>query len=225
VPRPNLLKHWSTFNLPLSRYEFARLSVEKLTPKLVVDIGAADGRMKQAIELTGSSWMGFDLAPQSPHVTGWDLLDECPTPNLQADAVLLLDVIEHLANPGVALRRIAEILKPEGHLIMTMPNPRWSRSRIHALISGYPTCFTESDLELNGHMFTPWPHILFHLLSAAGFGVEDYVTIDGWTQWPGRPFGTRYPLRCAHAIANTLIEYFDSSACGMSYGTISKHTS
>ena len=105
---------------------------------------------------------------------------------------------------------------------MTMPNPRWSRSRIHALIYGNPACFTQSDLDINGHVFTPWPHILMRMLSDTGFDVQDYVTLDGKTGWPGRPISLRYPLRVFHALCNMLIERLDATACGMSYGLVAR---
>lgn len=37
------------------------------------------------------------------------------------DVVLLLEVLEHLAQPQVALREIARVLKPDGTLLLTMP--------------------------------------------------------------------------------------------------------
>lgn len=37
--------------------------------------------------------------------------------------VTAMEVFEHLENPGLALQRIADHLVPEGHLILTTPNP------------------------------------------------------------------------------------------------------
>jgi SAM-dependent methyltransferase len=216
-------------NVALSRYEFALRTVQDLhlhlqmPSKIVFDVGAGDGRMREPIEAAGLSWRGFDLVAPAPAITAWDLSAPCPLPGAKAGTVMLLDVIEHLVNPGLALRHIADTLDPDGWLIMTMPNPRWSRSRIHALLHGNPACFTQCDLDLNGHVFTPWPHILIRMLHDVGFHVENYVTLDGSTGWPGRRLiSIRYPLRCAHAVANMLIERLDASACGMSYGLLAR---
>jgi len=103
-----------------------------------------------------------------------------------------------------------------------VPNPRWSRSRIHALYNGCPTCFTEADLINNSHLFATWPHMVIHILSEAGFEIEEYVTLDGKTTWPGRPISFRYPLRFLNYLACMLIESRDASACGMSYGIIAR---
>src|SRR5262249_50050963 len=126
--------------------------------------------------------------------------------------------IEHLSNPGLALKHIREALVIGGHLIITTPNPRWSRSRIAALLSGFPNSFTQADLDYNRHIFPVWPHILKHLLNEAGFTVEQYATLDGVTHWPR--LSSRYVISFAHAFACKLIEAVDRTACGMSYGMI-----
>lgn len=209
-------------NLSLDRYEYAARAVSaKAVPSetaAVFDIGAHDNRMRAAIEGAGYRWQGFDLRPAHPDVAVWDLAEPCPLRCRPAAIVLLLDVIEHLANPGIALRHIRQVTEPGGELVLTAPNPRWSRSRIHALLYGNPACFTQADLDINGHVFTPWPHILFRLLGDAGWDVVEFATLDGPTTWPGPPFSPRYPLRLAHAAVNKAIEWFDASACGMSFG-------
>lgn len=134
----------------------------------------------------------------------------------------MLDVIEHLVNPGMALANVFEALAPNGMLVLTTPNPRWSRTRLHALLTGYLSNFTLSDLELNHHVFPAWPHILMQMLRSVGFEVEEYVTLDGRTAWPGRPLTLRYPLRCLHASVSMMIERLDPSASGMSYGLIAR---
>lgn len=181
--------------------------------------------MRSSIESMGCTWRGFDRAPTVPQVESWDLEQASPVPDSAADFVLLLDVLEHLENPGLALATVHRVLGAGGLLVITVPNPRWSWSRIYALLHGVPSCFTEMDLERNGHVFTPWPHILMKMLDGAGFDIEDYVTLDGRTGWPGRPITLRYPLRLGHAMLNMLIERLDSSACGMSYGLIARKRS
>lgn len=211
-------------NLAVSRYEFSTDCIVRLlgaAPSPVVfDIGAGDGRLAAPTRAAGGSWQGFDLRTSLPEIRAWNLELPCPTEGAAAGIVLLLDVIEHLVNPGCALGNIGAVLPSGGFLVLTTPNPRWSRSRIHALFHGVPACFTEMDLERNGHVFTPWPHILMKMLDGAGFDIEDYVTLDGRTGWPERPITLRYPLRLGHAMLNMLIERLDSSACGMSYGLI-----
>ena len=212
-------------NLRASRYEFAAEMLRRLQgcspSNIVFDIGTGTASLRETVEAEGWRWQGFDVSPVSAQITKWDLSSPCPAVE-KADIGLLLDVLEHCRNPGLALGNIAATLRPAGWLVMTMPNPCWSRSRIHALLHGVPTCFTQSDLDHNGHVFTPWPHIVARLLADAGFDVVQYVTLDGWTVWPGRPISPRYPLRLLQAAANMLIERLDASACGMSYGLVAR---
>ena len=211
-----------TANLASTRYEFAFDTLRDLMPslpsKVVFDIGAGDGQM-QRIDDLGLSWHGFDLDP-SPGSSRWDLNEPCPESSPSPGAAILLDVIEHCVNPGLALKNIAAVLPPGARLIVTVPNPRWSKSRTHALFYGYPVCFTQSDLDLNHHVFTPWPHILEEMLRDVGFVIDTYVTLDGKTSVLKRPISITYPVRCLLALGNVLIERIDRSACGMSYGLI-----
>jgi len=208
-----------TANLTLDRYEFAfdtLRALKPLTSKLVFDIGSGEGQMRR-IESFGLSWHGFDLNP-SPGSQRWDLNEPYSGSLLPPGAVLLLDVIEHCVNPGLALKNIAAILLPNTPMIMTMPNPRWSRSRVHALFHGVPACFTQADLDINHHVFTPWPHIMEKMLRDVGFVIENYVTLDGTTRVWDRPISITYPLRCLNSLSHVLIEKIDRSACGMSFG-------
>ena len=136
--------------------------------------------------------------------------------------VLLLDVIEHLHNPGTALRHIAEVTAGNGYLLVTTPNPRWGRSRIHAFHSGFLACFTQDDLDLNNHLFPVWPHVLVNLLELYGFEIEQYVLLDGPTCWPDFSLSLRYPLQVAHAALNKILEWHDPTACGMSYAVLAR---
>ncbi len=122
----------------------------------------------------------------------------------------------------MAVRHLANTLLPGGFLILNTPNPRWSRSRFYALDKGNLACFTQSDLDLNHHVFTPWPHIVEKLLNDTGFSIKTYVTLDGPTSWPSSPYNLRFPLRCAFALVNMGIERRDPTACGMSYGVIAQ---
>src|ERR1700681_4636141 len=199
-------------NLELSRYAYAEdVAKRKLgaaTAKTIFDVGAGNGIMKRPLETAGFKWLGFDIADRDD-ISWWDLGDPCPVQDTAPDLVLWLDVIEHLANPGFALDHIAATMAPGATLLVTTPNPRWSRSRLWALHCGYPACFTQADLDLNGHVFPVWPHILERMLTERGFSIAEYVTLDGATSWPGAPYSLRYPVRCAVAAMMMVLESRD----------------
>jgi SAM-dependent methyltransferase len=45
----------------------------------------------------------------------------CPLPDVSVDAVLLLNVLEHIEEDGAALRQVARILKPGGIAVVEVP--------------------------------------------------------------------------------------------------------
>lgn len=215
-------------HLPEDRYQHAAAVVSKLCeridPRSVYDIGAGKLPMKRAVEEAGLRYTGFDIAPAEPGVVRWDLNEPCPLDGAQAGLVLLLEVTEHLLNLGLAMRHIGDVIVPGGYLLLTTPNPRWSRSRLHALVTGFPSCFTQSDLDLNGHVFPVWPHVMEHVLTGAGFVIEDYNLLKAPTAWPPFSLSLHYPLRLGHTIANKLIEARDPSAAGYAYAVLARKT-
>lgn len=62
-------------------------------------------------------------------VSGLDLRKydgrKLPFPNNTFDAVLSIEVVEHVKNPNLMLREIQRVLKKEGVLIITTPNKYW----------------------------------------------------------------------------------------------------
>lgn len=212
-------------NSPLDRYDWvpAQLAsaLQQTQSKRVADIGAGDGCMRAAIEAAGGEWFGFDLEPQLPEITAWDLDKSCPEPQ-SFGVVILMDVVEHLNNPWLAMQHVSEILEPGGFLILTTPNPLWSRSRILSVLSGEPICFTPTDLELNHHVFTPWPHIIDRLLQDSKLELIRYDTLGPRTQWPGSPYNLRYLQRFLLAMGMRWLESRDARSCGMGYGMMAR---
>jgi hypothetical protein len=217
MPRPSA-------NLESDRHEFACAALSALAPSLpsriVFDIGSAGMEKMRRIEQLGFDWHGFDLHPAA-NSARWDLAEPCPS-DLRPGAALLLDTIEHCENPGLAFRNIAAIMPRGAALIVTVPNPGWSRARTDLLLRGSLTNFDVGSLEGIGHVFTPWPHIIEKMLTDIGFVIDNYVTLDGKTNIFKRPFSVTYPARCLLALVQVVIEKLDPSACGASYGLIAR---
>jgi SAM-dependent methyltransferase len=214
-------------NLDINRYEWVKQLLPEYLKKspstVVADIGSGTGVMRAPIESAGGIWQGFDLEPQLPEITSWDLDYSVPAEiQEKAGVVLLMDVVEHLNNPWNAFKHISEHMLPGGYLFLTTPNPRWSRSRWFQLMQGDLICFQPIDLELNHHVFTPWPHILERLLLDNDLEPQLYITLDGKAVMPGAPYNHRYPVRYLFYLMNKWIEGRDPSACGMSLAILAR---
>jgi SAM-dependent methyltransferase len=206
------------------RYAFVREYLARLPVPveegILFDVGAGALTMRKDVEEAGYAWFGFDLHPKSPEVVQWDI----NTPfkgNRRADIVLLMDVLEHTYNPGMAMENIANILKPAGRIVMTMPNPCWSRARTMHLYSGYLACFTQHDLDANHHVFAPWPHIMLKLIQDCGLTLERYVTLDR-DEIKKKPLGLKSPILAVEGLIRKTIEIRDPTARGMSYAFVAR---
>jgi SAM-dependent methyltransferase len=219
-----------TGNLSLSRYEWGKLVVdeflqpfEKDHKAVYYDIGAGEISLVSPAYSDHAFCRSFDLYPSNEATQQWDIEKVFPYDYQPADLVTLLDVVEHLNNPWLCMKNLAQIVKPGGTLLLTTPNPGWSTSRISLLAKGFLTCFTQSDLTLNHHVFIAWPHILEKLLNDAGFEVQTYVTLDGPTRLNDKgmkfsSFAFQFPAR----LVKKYIERADPTAIGMSYGVIAR---
>src|SRR5476651_559461 len=151
-----------TGNFPLNRYLWAKQQVQLLLMQqpgaFYYDIGAGDNALQQSVGHLPSRTRSFDLYPQNDKIEQWDIEQPLPNSYPPADIVTFLEVVEHLNNPWLCVKNVSALIAPGGYLLLTTPNPGWSSSRINLLLKGFLTCFNQSDLDLNHHVFTAWPH-------------------------------------------------------------------
>lgn len=216
-----------TDNLNIDRYNWASTTIKKLLQEnkksVLYDIGARDAILRQYITGFNLDYKGFDLAPLDQSIMKWDLEDKFPyTIEKKADIVSLLEIVEHLNNPWLGLKHLSEIMNVGGYLLLTTPNPHWSRSRLSLLFKGFLVSFTQSDLDINHHVFTAWPHIIKKLLSDNGFEIVEYYTIDKKTTLWEKPIKLYFPVQLLLRLTLMLIEKIDKKAYGMSYAIVAK---
>ncbi len=108
---------------------------------LEVSCGSGDELLKlqqAGYEVTGTNYTKYEN--ESPNVRIWhgvDLLQGLPFANESFDTVLLLDVIEHLANHEKAVSELSRVCKGGGHVIIMTPNIMKLTSRLHFLFTGF----------------------------------------------------------------------------------------
>jgi 2-polyprenyl-3-methyl-5-hydroxy-6-metoxy-1,4-benzoquinol methylase len=104
----------------------------------ILDIGCGNGATLMFLKdkgICGTAY-GMELMPE-PAAEAMEVLDKAWCGNIEEtmpdiamgtlDAILLMDVLEHLADPWAVVKKITPLLKPDGMLVASIPNVRhWS---------------------------------------------------------------------------------------------------
>jgi SAM-dependent methyltransferase len=104
---------------------------------LALDLSAGDGLSSRLLAERGWRVVSTEYRTRKRGWVAANLNNDLPFRAVQFDLVLMLEVIEHLADIPHALGEIARVLKPGGVAIVTTPNRLNVSSRIHYLLSGY----------------------------------------------------------------------------------------
>ncbi|HJR60728.1 MAG TPA: methyltransferase domain-containing protein [Vicinamibacterales bacterium] len=91
------------------------------------------------------------------------------------DAVLLTEIIEHVAHPDRLLERTASLVRPGGYVIMTTPNGKYFRNRLPKFSECTDPAIYESVQfrpDADGHIFLLHPEEITPLAARAGLEVD-----------------------------------------------------
>jgi SAM-dependent methyltransferase len=106
--------------LKRSRGALARRLAQIAPPGEVLDVGAGDGTLLDALRRHGRSATGLELVATRPDIQAADIAD-LPAERKFA-AIVFWHSLEHLPRPAAALGRAAELLAPKGVLVIAVPN-------------------------------------------------------------------------------------------------------
>ncbi len=118
-----------------------------LTPRpgRILDIGCAEGWTAAYLKEQGlCDWVG-GLEPVAQIMTEdrLDLALTCPLESAfeqnllpEVDAILCLDVLEHLVDPWMAVRKLAQLLPKGGVIVSSIPNIRHYKLVLDLLLNG-----------------------------------------------------------------------------------------
>jgi len=176
--------------------------------KRVLEIGAGGGEIIRTLRSSYESWVATDISQPRVKALTEEFKDDpavqilnhniererLPFKDNYFDMVLLIDIIEHIIDPIVALAEIHRTLTPQGRLIINTPNiAKWTR-RIKLLFGYFPAtagiweglCMydgkTPTDLLDEGHLHYFTFRSLTRLLKERiGF---TQVIHQGWGVWP-----------------------------------------
>jgi len=153
----------------------------------VLDVGAGAGAMSLRLGDAGYEMTATDLfrasfrAPGIPFVQA-DLNTPfaCHLPG-PFDAVVALEIIEHLENPRHVLRQLRALLPKGGQLVLSTPNISNPVSQALFLRRGQYQWFSDNDYHEQGHITPLSPWTLVKALEESGFVVRQELGV-------GNPF-------------------------------------
>lgn len=159
----------------------------------VLDVGCGAGiTYAAALRQHVGQYVGVDLSLQAlgqAHQQGIqgvqvDLAQPLPFAPAQFDAVVCMEVLEHLFDPAGLLGHIRTVLQPRGVLIVSVPNIAHLAHRIRLLGGKFVAGGAPQTAD------TPWcdPHIRFFTRRA----LQDLLCATGFT--PVRTYGTATAL-------------------------------
>jgi 2-polyprenyl-3-methyl-5-hydroxy-6-metoxy-1,4-benzoquinol methylase len=150
--------------------------------KVVLDVGCAAGDTALALAEAGCRVSGVDIEDAVPDERR-DLfqkflvadIEKTPLTTLfepgSFDAVIFGDVLEHLVNPEASLADAVQLLSPDGHVVVSIPNVAHGAVRL-ALLEGRWT-YTDKGLLDSTHLRFFTRETACDLLEGAGLVIEE----------------------------------------------------
>ena len=152
--------------------------LEQLVAEEVIDLGAGDSPFADIIASRAQRYDTLDVTTEKQPVTYVSDIQHMPeVPSERYDVAVCLQVLEHVPNPGAALRESHRILRPGGHLILSVPH----LSRLH-------------DEPHDYYRYTN--HGLTYLAKQAGFCVEKVIPYGSVFSFLGHQVSTLLLTLC-----------------------------
>ena len=147
----------------------------------LLDVGCATGVFLRGMQRTPGNWElhGVEISEHAARIarrhSGLHVhlgtLEEAAFPDAYFDAVTMWDVLEHLHNPAASLREIERILKPDGVIVIRVPNAAsWGARLFGPYWAG---------LDAPRHLYLFSPRTLSRLLQRTGFRVVHQTSGSG----------------------------------------------
>jgi 2-polyprenyl-3-methyl-5-hydroxy-6-metoxy-1,4-benzoquinol methylase len=164
------------------------LAMERQPIRRLLDVGCGEGTLGRLLrEQAGRDLelVGSDISPRAlelaaahyDQVHQVNVEQEALRERLGAqpfDAIVSLEVLEHLFAPRALLQQLHELLAPGGKLVVSFPNIAWWRYRVTLLAGHYPEEYHIFDAVEHVQQFTL--HSFRRLLDESGYRI---TAIDG----------------------------------------------
>ncbi len=156
--------------------------VKKYLPKAgkIIDVGAGEGAFARSLVNEGHSVIALDIDDSKLKTPEIELrlcdfnkkfVQNIFSEDEKFDAVIAIEVIEHLENPFDFVRECRKLLTSNGILIVTTPNVEAVNSRLIYLYTGRMLSFGEYETVPTGHITPVFAWKAEYLLREAGFKI------------------------------------------------------
>jgi SAM-dependent methyltransferase len=195
---------------PMSRPGLNETVLEILKPLprgTILDCPAGEGALAQDLVAAGFSVRCCDLYPQLFRLTGveikgGDLAGTLPYSVGSFDYITCLEGLEHIDSPPQAFREFKRLLKPGGHLIISVPNILNVEERLKWLLFGYTSHFKPLSSQSKAKIHSDFAGLdevavhanpigyseLRYYLEKNGFTIQgvyrDRKKANQWLYWP-----------------------------------------
>jgi len=147
-------------------------------PCKILDLGAGEGAFSRrlvaanhnivAVDGSDEFWRTPEIPLRIANLDSEFAETVCPTGE-KFDAIIAIEIIEHLENPFSFLRQCAKLLKKDGLLFLTSPNVESITSRVLFLYTGRLKAFEEGWTQRPAHLTPIFKWKLDLAFEEAGF--------------------------------------------------------
>lgn len=137
----------------------------------LLDVGCGEGEFMAGMADRGWQVQGLDTSPVAVELAlarGLDVfhgqLTALDPGHALFDLITMWDVLEHLHDPGSYLAQVGRLLKPDGRLVVTLPNPDGIDLRLFGPVW--------TGLDVPRHLYAFPGRVLTAMLERAGLAVE-----------------------------------------------------
>ncbi|MCB9030611.1 MAG: class I SAM-dependent methyltransferase [Deltaproteobacteria bacterium] len=169
------LKLYSKSPLKQKKFEMISKFCPKTAGKVCLDIGSDNGVISLLLRQQGGEWHSADLIEETVTSirelvqTNVDQISGTKTPYIdnQFDLVIIVDFLEHIETDSTFVNELKRILKPTGHLIINVPNPKQGLLRKLQFLIG------QTDLA-HGHVRPGYTVEELQQLLGSGFKIQQH---------------------------------------------------